>query len=60
MAAVKAAVAEAASVEGAATRSVVIESDNGDDKGNDEGHGEDAYATFKAVKVEDKVIEEAV
>ena len=39
---------------------MVIESDNGDDKGNDKGDDKDAYAAFKAVKAEDKVIEEAV
>ena len=58
-AAVKAAAAEAVSAEGAVTKSVVIESDDGDDKGNDEGDDEDTYAAFKAVEVEDKVIEEA-
>ena len=34
---------------------MVIESDDGDDEGDDEG----AYAAFKAVEVEDEVIEEA-
>ena len=43
---------ETAPAEGATARLVVIESDEGDD--------EDAYAAFKAVKVEDKVIKEAV
>ena len=42
---------------------MVIELDNGDDKGDDKGDnkgdGKDAYAAFKAVKVEDKVIKEA-
>ena len=37
-----------------------IESDNSEDEGDDEGNDEDAYAAFKAVKVENKVIEEAV
>ena len=35
--------------------SVVIESDNGDDEGDDK----DAYAAFEVVEVEDEVIEEA-
>jgi len=34
---------------------VVIESDDGDDEGDDE----DAYAAFEAAKVEDEVIKEA-
>ena len=33
---------------------MVIESDDGDDEGDDE----DAYAAFEAVEVEDEVIEE--
>ena len=53
--AVKAAAAEATPAEGAAAESVVIESDNGDDEGDDK----DAYAAFKAVKVEE-AIEEAI
>jgi len=35
--------------------SMVIESDDGDDEGDDE----DAYAAFEAVEVENEVIEEA-
>jgi len=56
---VKEAVAGAAPAEGAAAKSVVIELGNGDDKGDDKGDGKDAYAAFKAVKVEDEVIKEA-
>jgi len=43
---VKVAAVEAASAEGAAAESVVIESDEGDNKGDDE----DAYAAFEAVE----------
>ena len=47
---------EAASTEGGAVaESVVIESDKGDNKGNNKN----TYAAFKAVKVEDEVIKEA-
>ena len=38
---------------------MVIELDDSDDKGDDKGDDKDAYAAFKAVKVEDKVIKEA-
>ena len=61
---VKAAAAEAASAEGAVTKLVVIESDNGDGKGDDkgdhEGDDKDVYAAFEAVKVEDEIIKEAI
>ena len=53
-AAVKAAAAEAAPAEVAAAESVVIESDDGDDEGDDE----DVYAAFEAVEVKYEVIEE--
>ena len=56
---VKAAAAETALAEGATTKSVVIESDDGDNKGNNEGDNKDIYAAFEAVEVKDKVIKEA-
>jgi hypothetical protein len=57
---VKVAAAEATSAKGAATKLVVIELDNSDDKGDDKGNDKNAYATFKAITVKDKVIKEAV
>ena len=53
---VKVVIAEVALAEGAVAKSVVIKLDNSNNKGDDE----DVYATFKAAKVEDKVIKEAV
>ena len=51
---------EVAPAEGAVAKSVVIKSDNSDNKDDNKGDDEDVYAVFEAVKVEDKVIEEAV
>ena len=38
---------------------IVIELDDGDDEGDNKGNNKDTYAAFKAVEVENEVIEEA-